>query len=376
MRDLLFVQSTTEMGGAESVLVNLLSASEELKARSTVATLGFGDRSLSARLRAEGADVVELRGARLRDLPGAVGTIRRLARLARERGARVLLGNGAHPQVFAAAAAWLARAKSVYLVHMIHRVPLCANGAIDALAAASPFTLAISNSKATLEAMRKLRPRARHAVVHPGVPQVAVDPDDARRARRELGAGDGEVLFGVFGRLQRWKGQDVFVEAAARVAREIPAARFAVVGGSVFGLEPEFTRALVARAGALGLGGRIVFAGHRRDVPRLMAACDVVCHTTRVPEPFGIVVIEAMAQARPVVATRGGGPSEIIEEGQTGLLVSPDDAEALADAARTLGCDPALRARMGAQGRERVRERFTSERAAAALVSALDEVAR
>ena len=87
-----------------------------------------------------------------------------------------------------------------------------------------------------------------------------------------------------------------------------------------------------------------------------------------------MVVIEAMAQARPVVATRGGGPSEIIEEGQTGLLVSPDDAEALADAARTLGCDPALRARMGAQGRERVRERFTSERAASSLLAALDGV--
>jgi glycosyltransferase involved in cell wall biosynthesis len=287
----------------------------------------------------------------------------------------VLLGNGAHPQVFAAAAARLARARSVYVVHMIHRVPLWANGPIDALAVASPFALAVSNSTATLEAMRRLRPRARHALVHPGVPDTVVDPGDAREARRELGAGDGEVLFGVFGRLQRWKGQDVFVEAAARVAREVPGTRFAVVGGSVFGLEPQFARALALRAGALGLGGRIVFAGQREDVPRLMAACDVVCHTTRVPEPFGMVIAEAMAQARPVVATRGGGPSEIVEEGGTGLLVPPDDAAALANAMRMLGIDSALRDRMGARGRERARERFTSDRAAAGLAAALGGVA-
>ena len=127
---------------------------------------------------------------------------------------------------------------------------------------------------------------------------------------------EGEVLFGVFGRLQRWKGQDVFVEAAAEVARRHPQARFAIVGGSVFGLEPEFLEGLKRRVAELNLVDRLVFTGFRKDVAALMAACDVVCHTSRVPEPFGLVVIEAMMLGRPVIATRGGGPSEIIDSGR------------------------------------------------------------
>jgi glycosyltransferase involved in cell wall biosynthesis len=374
MRDLLFVQSTTELGGAETVLLNLLAASEPLRRRSTVVTLGFGRGEMPALLRAVGAEVVELEPARLRRPLAVARSIARIAAVARSRGARLLLGNGAHPQVFAAAAARLAGARSAYLVHMIHRVPVWRNPAIDALATASPFAVALANSAASLEAMRQLRPRARHELLHPGVPLTRVELADVRAARAELGARDGEVLFGVFGRLQGWKGQDVFVEAAARVARESPAARFAVVGGSVFGLEPEYVASLADRARALGLGDRIAFTGQRADVPRLMAACDVVCHTTRVPEPFGMVLVEAMAQGRPVLATRGGGPNEIVEDGETGLLLPPGDAGALADAMGRLAAEPLLRKRFGDAGRTRVEARFEAGRSAERLLAIVERL--
>src|SRR4029077_7787331 len=146
----------------------------------------------------------------------------------------------------------------------------------------------------------------------------------------ELGAQPGDVVFGVFGRLQRWKGQDVFVSAAIEVARARPGSRFVVVGGSVFGLEPEFFASLQQRVRERGLDGRITFTGFRSDVPRLMAACDVVCHTSRVPEPFGLVVIEAMMLGRPVIATRGGGPSEVITSDDMGVLEPAQDPAALA----------------------------------------------
>ena len=160
--------------------------------------------------------------------------------------------------------------------------------------------------------------------------------------------------------------------AAAEVARARPQARFVVVGGSVFGLEPEFLDELKASAAASGLGGRLQFTGFRGDVPRLMAACEVVCHTTRVPEPFGLVIVEAMAQGRPVIATRGGGPSEIIVADDDGLLVAPDDAHALAKAMIALTDAPDRRRRLGDRGRARVRSLFSIETMAANLIPHLN----
>ena len=229
-------------------------------------------------------------------------------------------------------------------------------------------------SKASLATLEKLRPKVMRRLLYNGTPLREVSADDARRTRAELGVRDGEVLFGVFGRLQRWKGQDVFVEAAAEVARRFPQARFAIVGGSVFGLEPEFLEGLERRVAELNLSDRLVFTGFRKDVPRLMAACDVVCHTTRVAEPFGMVLIEAMALGRPVIATRGGGPSEIIASDAEGILVTPDDPRALAAAMAGLVDDADRRRVIGANGATRARDAFTIDRMASELVAHLDEL--
>ncbi len=371
----LFVQSTTEQGGAETVLLNAFAASRELRARGSVATLGFGRGDLPDRLRSLGVDVVQVPGGRLRRPWAAARTVRALARLAGDLGARVIVGNGAHPQVYAGVAARLAGARSVHLVNMIHRVPLLANHPIDLLAVAGPCDLALANSEASRQVMTRLRPKLCAEVLHPGAPISSVSPEETAAARRELGASGGEVLFGIFGRLQRWKGQDVFIEAAKRVAAAEPRARFAVVGGAVFGLEPEYESLLKRLVGEAGLSPRMVFTGHRTDVARLMAACDVVCHATRVPEPFGMVIVEAMAQKRPVVATRGGGPSEIVVDGVTGLLVAPDDARAMAEAMTRLAGDPIFRRASGEAGLRRASEKFSATAYAERLVRRLDAVA-
>jgi len=165
------------------------------------------------------------------------------------------------------------------------------------------------------------------------------------------------------------------VQAAGQIARQYPRCRFAIVGGATFGLEPEYFDGLKRAAADLGVAERLVFTGFRTDVPRLMAACDVICHTSRVPEPFGLVVIEAMALGRPTIATRGGGPSEIIASPSQGTLVPPDDPGALARAVSELIEDPERRRRMGAAGRERVQSTFTIDAAARNLIGCLDELA-
>jgi glycosyltransferase involved in cell wall biosynthesis len=370
-RDFLFVQSTTEIGGAESALLNLFASSAELRQRSVVVTLGFGSGDLPTRLRAVGAEVVELAPARLRSPLRLMACLLSLRRLVRTYGVRVIVGNGAHPQIFGGWAARISGVKSVFLVNMIHAVPLGANDPRDVMAIRGPCDLMLAISKASQRTLERLRPGVETRLLYWGTPQTAVADAELPAARAELGADAGNVLVGVFGRLQHWKGQDVFVDAAAKVARQRPETRFAVVGGSVFGLEPEFAERLKAAARQLGISDRIVFTGFRTDVARLMAACDIVCHTTRSEEPFGLVVVEAMSLGRPVIATRGGGPSEIIESEEMGMLVPGDDSEALAQAIITLGRNPERRRSMGKRAKERIRATFTIEAMAANLVAHL-----
>lgn len=371
----LFVQSTSELGGAETVLLNAFAANAELRQRSAVAMLGFGDGDLAHRLREAGVQVIELSGARLRNPVGAMCTALAIGRTAREIDAQVIVGNGSHPQVYAGLAARLARRRSAYFVHTLYRFPLRSNHPIEILAVKGPCDLAIANSGATREAFLRLRPGIETDVVYPGTPQGLVQTGEAADARKELGATSSEVLFGVFGRLQRGKGQDVFVEAAARALARIPTARFAVIGGTVFGLEPEYEEELKARARLLGLGSRIAFLGQREDVARLMAACDVVCHTSRFNESFGMVIVEAMAQARAVIATRVGGPEEIVENDVTGVLVPRDDAAVLAEAMVRLGRSRELRGAMGEAGNRRARVMFSAEAFAAKLLDDLESLA-
>lgn len=372
-KDFLFVQSTTEVGGAEMVLLNMFAESAELRRRSLIATLGFGDGDLPARLRAVGADVTELKMPRLRHLWELPPVFKQLRDIARQSGVRAVMGNGGHPQIVGGVVARLAGVRSVFVAHNVYRYPLWKNDPRDILGLSGPMDLVLAVSRAVQAGVAKLRPRVPGALMYNGTPIRAVIQDDVAQARAELGVGPDEVLIGVFGRLQRGKGQDVFITAGGRVARERPRTKFVVVGGSVFGLEPEFAEEIHRSAKALGLDGRMSFTGQRGDVPRLMAACDIVCHTSREPEAFGMVIVEAMAQGRPVIATGPAGPAEIVTPA-CGILVQPDEPAALADAIVTLVDDPERRRQMGAAARERAARQFSMPRMVATFFENVDRL--
>jgi glycosyltransferase involved in cell wall biosynthesis len=371
-RDFLFLQSATEMGGAETALLNLFAASAELRRRSVIVSLGFGKGDLPTRLRATGADVVELPPARIREPAKLLRTLLSIRGIVRERGARVLVANGAHPQIVGGLAARLARVRSVFLVNMIHAHPVWRNDPLDALALLGPCDLMLAISKASQANLERVRPGVETRLFYWGTPLPVVDPAEARRARAELGVADDQILIGSFGRLQRWKGQDIFIAAASAVARARPQSRFVVVGGSVFGLEPEYFEQLKRDVERFGLGDRLIFTGFRGDVARLMAACDIVCHTSRSAEPFGLVIVEAMAQGRAVIATRGGGASEIVASNALGVLVPSEDPDALAREINALIDAPALRRTMGDAAAAHVAAHFSIETMAANLIRHLD----
>jgi len=210
-------------------------------------------------------------------------------------------------------------------------------------------------------------------VLHAGVDLARFRPDPARRARtrRELGVDEDALLVGIVGRVTPAKGHPEFLEMARRLAAEEPRARFVVVGEPTRGEETEGA-AILARIDEFGLRDRVVVTGFRDDVPDLLGAMDVFAFPSHA-EAFGLALIEAMAMALPTVSSNCDGVLDIVVEGETGFMVPPGDAEALTAATRRLLGDPGLRARLGGNGRRRVEERFSEERAYGRLEALYEE---
>lgn len=181
--------------------------------------------------------------------------------------------------------------------------------------------------------------------------------------RNDLGIDGCSPVFSIVGQITPWKGQLEAIQAFAAIAGEFPAARLLVVGEAKFtGAESRYDtvayeRQLRAEVASLGLEGRVIFTGERSDIPQVMAASDVLVLASW-EEPFGRVLIEAMAAGKPTVATRAGGVPEIVVDGETGILVPPKTPASLAEAMARLGGDEELRRRMGAQGASRAEEHF------------------
>jgi glycosyltransferase involved in cell wall biosynthesis len=188
--------------------------------------------------------------------------------------------------------------------------------------------------------------------------------------RAELGVADGAPLVLLLARLARSKGIEVFLEAAAAVVARFPEARFLVVGDGFVSLrnrnaQPDvaYTGELQRLARRLGLGERVIFAGHRADVPALLSEAAVSVMAATGGEGLPNAMLESMAAGVPVVATRVGGSEEVIRhDGVEGLLVPPADAGAMARAIGALLGDTGLARRIGQEGKGRILERFSLER--------------
>jgi glycosyltransferase involved in cell wall biosynthesis len=189
---------------------------------------------------------------------------------------------------------------------------------------------------------------------HPGV--------DGSLARERLGTGPRVPLVAMLARFQHVKGHDVFQTMAKLVHVRFPEARFAVAGENVFGLSKDeaYKRAILTTAQEDPiLRECLTYLGFWKDPRPVMAAADVIVCPSRF-ESLGMVHLESMAMARPVVSMNNGGPAETMLDGETGYLVPPEDPEALADRVVALLRDPARRKRMGEAGRARVLAHFTA----------------
>lgn len=264
-------------------------------------------------------------GSALRAATSALRATAALARALRAARIDVVTTHSAKAHVYAAIAARIAGLPTVAHVHDLARGPHLSRSNGIVLRTALRFLPAhrVTNSQTTKRSLGRWGSSA--AVV--GCP-AAIGPVPAPPT-------DGPPVLGMFGRLAEWKGQDVAVRAFARAASALPAGTtLRIVGGALFDGDAEYARHLHELVADLGLEARVHFTGHVTDVAAQLATCSVVVHASVRPEPFGQVVVEAMAAGRAVIASSAGGPAEIIDDGRTGLLVPPGDVDALATAMR------------------------------------------
>jgi glycosyltransferase involved in cell wall biosynthesis len=183
------------------------------------------------------------------------------------------------------------------------------------------------------------------------------------------------IRVGLVSTFARWKGHKTFLAALARCSPELPIRGY-VVGGPIYQTDGSQWSLieLEREAERLGLKGRIGFTGFIDDTSEAMRSMDIVVHASTQPEPFGMVIIEAMACGTPVILSSAGGACELFEEGQNALSHSPGDAAVLAQQILRLAGDEGLRRRLGAAGRATAEQRYGGKRLAKELIALYQDI--
>jgi glycosyltransferase involved in cell wall biosynthesis len=233
----------------------------------------------------------------------------------------------------------------------------------------------IANSSATLATLH-LNGKRRGTAIASGVDAngcVVHDGCNVVSIKDGSNSSQATVRIGLIGRISPWKGQDIFIRAAALLKQKHPEARFEIIGAPVFS-ELAYEADLHTLCDELKVNDTVEFAGFVENVPRRLAELDIVVHASTSGEPFGQVIIEGMAEQKPVVATNGGGVPEIVQDGVTGLLVPMGDAQRMAEAIDYLLTHPDEATEMGVRGRERVQTHFTIQNTARMVEAVYGEV--
>lgn len=185
----------------------------------------------------------------------------------------------------------------------------------------------------------------------------------------------GSPLVGCVGRLEFWKGQEIFIRAAAIVLGEMPDTFFMVVGGSVGGRNRESYGTMLKKlAEDLNISHRVIFTGHRSDISNVMTAFDIFVHASITPDPLPGVVMEAMYCSCPVVGADAGGVPEEVDPGKTGLLYRPGDPLEMAEKIISLLKHPDQMIKMGTAGRKRVETLFDKTRLCEKIQNIYDDM--
>jgi glycosyltransferase involved in cell wall biosynthesis len=359
-RTILYLNATAELGGADTDLFATVSTLDRTRFTPIVVLPGPGPFDAAyARL---GVEVLHLplpavtRAARpWHLLASTLPNVARLRRLIRERGVALVYTNSLLLLTGGLAARLAGRPALWHSGEFLDR-PRLVGQALYWTTAALASRIIVSSVAVRARFPPWARPRIE--VVHNGVDLERFHPArDGAATRAALGIPGEAPVVGFVGRLIPWKGAELFAEIAALVRQRVPEARFLLVG-SRLAAYPDYLARVQARLRALGLAACTTVLVDRQDIPELLAAMDVFVHCSLRPEPFGIVIVEAMATGKPVVAAEAGGVPEIISRPGVGRLVPPGDAAAAAAAVTDLLRNPGAAAALGRAARAHVVSHF------------------
>lgn len=351
MTSILHTEASTGWGGQE---IRTLLEAVHLTARGhRVLIAAPAESGLLARARAAGLPVRPVPFRRALDPRDLLAVLR----LLRDEAVGILNTHSSKDSWTAAAAARLRRVPVVRTRHLsvpLRRSPL----------ARLVYSRLADRIVTTGEAIREILIRdggvdpGRVLSIPTGVDLTVFDPEraDGTRVRQELGIPREAPLVGMVAVLRSWKGHPEFLEAIRQLRAAWPSCRGLVVGEGPYRpvVETEIRR--------LDLDGAVILTGHREDIREVLAALDVIVSASIGAEGVSQALVQALAMRRPVVATRVGSVHELIRDGETGLVVPPRDARALAEGIRTLLEDRGKAAELAARGRRLVEQTFSVDR--------------
>ena len=228
------------------------------------------------------------------------------------------------------------------------------------LDAVSDHIIAISSATQRTVVQHIASAGSKTSVIYNGVnPAVHFTEDQIERVRGEFGLdADTRILIKV-AQIASWKGQSVAIRAMPAILEKYPNTVLLIVGEPLWDSGKTYYQELLDLRDRLQLGRCVLFTGFRSDIQLLMTAADILVHTPVEPEPLGRVLLEAGIQKTVVIASNTGGIPEIIIDGQTGILVSPGQPQALADAVLRVLADPLLAKRLRVAAEERSKNVFS-----------------
>ena len=220
--------------------------------------------------------------------------------------------------------------------------------------------------------------RLKGKIIHNGVDLDKYNKKyDSLKVRKEFHCMPDQIMIGHIARIDWWKGHEVFIEALANVTKKNLNVKGLIIGELAelnYERNKIYLENLNNMVKRLGLEEKVIFTGHRSDIPFILAALDIVVHASSIPEPFGLTVIEGMAAGKPVVATGAGGVLDVIENGVNGYLVPRRDPEKMAEAFVKIVSDKDKAKRMGICARKRVSEKFTLNHQISAIQELYDTI--